>query len=148
MILYTLLFFLIAFTIYRLNNPKSPLKSVLYSEKGKNITISYSSPSKKGRLIFSVPNKTQRSTTKRMTRTRCTYLPTYLPRYLHRKKTRSMRLDHRHLPCIGPLATAVLVSCCPIGSTKGSKYGPWPPLSTDAIPVARFVGIVGGETSR
>jgi|TARA_B110000914_G_scaffold188338_1_gene173226 hypothetical protein len=52
MILYTLLFFLIAFTIYRLNNPKSPLKSVLYSEKGKNITISYSSPSKKGRLIF------------------------------------------------------------------------------------------------
>ncbi len=55
MILITLLFLLltfIIFIIYRVNNPKSPLKSVLYSEKGKNITISYSSPSKKGRLIF------------------------------------------------------------------------------------------------
>ena len=55
MILITLLFLLltfIIFIIYRVNNPKSPLTSVLYSEKGKNITISYSSPSKKGRLIF------------------------------------------------------------------------------------------------
>lgn len=55
MLLNILLFLLLTFVIfviYRLNNPKSPLRSFLYSKKGKNITIIYSSPYKNGRLIF------------------------------------------------------------------------------------------------
>ena len=54
-ILYTLLVLLIAFILfamYTVNNPKSPLQTAVYSENGKEITITYSSPFKNGRLIF------------------------------------------------------------------------------------------------
>jgi hypothetical protein len=54
-ILYTLLLFVVVFFIYAfyvINNPVSPLKTITYSENNKEITLIYSAPSKKGRLIF------------------------------------------------------------------------------------------------
>jgi|TARA_B100000768_G_scaffold242_1_gene246 hypothetical protein len=54
-ILYTLLTLLVAFVvfvIYTVNNPTSPLLTASFTENGKDITITYSSPFKKGRLIF------------------------------------------------------------------------------------------------
>ncbi len=54
-ILYTLLVLLVAFivfAVYTVKNPKSPLQTASFSENGKDITITYSSPYKKGRLIF------------------------------------------------------------------------------------------------
>ena len=54
-ILYTLIVLLITFilfVVYTVNNPKSPLETAVYSENGKEITITYSSPFKNGRLIF------------------------------------------------------------------------------------------------
>ena len=54
-ILYTLLTLLvtfIVFVIYTVNNPVSPLLTASFTENGKDITITYSGPYKKGRLIF------------------------------------------------------------------------------------------------
>ena len=54
-ILYSLLLFVVVFLLYAfyvISNPVSPLKTITYSENNKEITITYSAPSKKGRLIF------------------------------------------------------------------------------------------------
>ena len=54
-ILYSLLLFVVVIILYAFNvisNPVSPLKTITYSENNKEITITYSAPSKKGRLIF------------------------------------------------------------------------------------------------
>ena len=42
----------IVFAVYTVKNPKSPLQTASFSENGKDVTITYSSPYKKGRLIF------------------------------------------------------------------------------------------------
>jgi hypothetical protein len=54
-ILYSLLLFVGIFLVYAyyvISNPVSPLKTSTFSENNKEITITYSAPSKKGRLIF------------------------------------------------------------------------------------------------
>ena len=54
-IIYSILAFVglfIAYVVYTINNPVSPLKTVSFSENNKEITITYSAPYKKGRLIF------------------------------------------------------------------------------------------------
>ncbi len=54
-IIYALLFGLALFLIYAayvISNPVSPLDTVSYSENDKEISITYSRPYKKGRLIF------------------------------------------------------------------------------------------------
>ena len=54
-ILYALLGIIIIFALYAtyvISNPVSPLKTVSFNEDGKNITITYSAPFKKDRLIF------------------------------------------------------------------------------------------------
>ncbi|MBT5596616.1 MAG: DUF2911 domain-containing protein [Flavobacteriaceae bacterium] len=54
-ILYTLLILFaafIAYAVYTINNPASPLGTASFSENDKDITVTYSRPYKKGRLIF------------------------------------------------------------------------------------------------
>ena len=54
-ILYTLLILFAAFidyAVYTINNPASPLGTASFSENDKDITVTYSRPYKKGRLIF------------------------------------------------------------------------------------------------
>ena len=54
-ILYTLLILFaafIAYAVYTIHNPASPLGTASFSENDKDITVTYSRPYKKGRLIF------------------------------------------------------------------------------------------------
>ena len=54
-ILYALLGLVIIFVVYvtyTISNPVSPLKTVSFNKNGQNITITYSAPFKKDRLIF------------------------------------------------------------------------------------------------
>ena len=56
------------------------------------------------------------------------------------KKCKMTMINHCHLPCIAAVAAAILVSCCPIRSTRCKRYSPWPPLSTNAIRVVIIIG--------
>ena len=66
----------------------------------------------------------------------------------HKKRKMTMIGRSSSSPMHLDVTAAVLVSCCPIGSTRGNKCSPWSPLSTDAIWVTRFVGGGKGMTTR
>ena len=59
-IIYTLLTaaaIFVTYIVYTINNPASPLKTASFLENEKNITITYSSPYKKGRFIFGLESE-------------------------------------------------------------------------------------------
>ena len=51
-IVLTALLSFVLFVFYQIMNPVSPLETVIYDSDDKNISVSYSRPLKKGRLVF------------------------------------------------------------------------------------------------